>query len=396
MQYIKKMKPLKVILLSILTLFVSCDIIHNDVEPSTTFAKIYDDSRFEYEYYPLDIIQTQDEGYLILSEKKSDQSLFTSVYVLKTDKMGNVMSNTEMDASFVHPVNGWIKTADSYYFVCMDANTLTGLLVPVDETGTLSDPISINVAYPLVVAQEGNDFILLSFDNVDNESVISLVGVNGQITQQASYSIGAGVDVEKPIIDHLTRNGDELPFAVGKTSNGVYYFNGLYNYTFSLVFTNFGDDPTGVCQGQLSQGGISAVESSGSLFSIARFNFGANYLTPLANISTSSITSSIDLEGNIFPEIESGARVKISVTDNGDIIYATQTQSKQLVIFGFDNSGSIKGTNYIGSGNPYSFASYCYTADGGIAILARTALEGRFSRIALFKRDKVFLEDLIL
>lgn len=387
------MKASRFLFLIVLTIVAACDISRNNVEPMSTFTKIYDDSRFEHEYFPLDVIQTADEGFLILSEKKMDQSLFTNVFVLKTDAMGNVVSSTEMDASYVHPVNGWQYIAGSYYFICMDANTLTGQLVPVDESGTLGDPVSLGVSYPLVATQDGDNIILLSFDNGNNETVISLANASGQISQQASYTIGAGVDVEKPIIDHLTRNGDELPFAVGKTASGTYFFNGLYNYTFSLVFTNFGNSPTGVCQGQLSQGGISAaVATSNNLINVARFNFGANYLTPMANISTSSTTSSVDLEGNIFPEIESGARVKIGQTESGNWLYATQTQSKQLVLYSFDESGTILGTQYMGSGNPYSFASFCFTSDGGIAILAKTALEGRFPRIALLKRDGEFLQ----
>lgn len=389
------MKASKILPILVLTLFTACDINHNDVEPKETFAKIYDDSRFEHEYYPLDIVQTIDEGFLILSEKKSDQSLFTNVFVLKTDEMGNVVSSTEMDAIYAHPVNGWLHIGDRYYFVCMDANTLVGQLIPVDDMGTIEDAIPLAVTYPLVVNQDGDNIVLLSFDNNNNESVISLANASGQISQQASYTIGTGVEVEKPIIDHLTRNGDELPFAVGKTSSGAYFFNGLYNYTFSLVFTTFGDSPTGVCQGQLSEGGISAIApvSNGS-FNVARFNFGANYLTPLATISTSSTTSSIDLEGNIFPEIESGARVKIDQLESGEWLYATHTQSKQLVLYSFNESGTITGTEYLGGSNPYSFASFCFTADGGIAVLAKTALEGRFQRIALFKRDGEFLDGL--
>ena len=387
------MKASKFLFSVVLTIVAACDISNNNVEPMSTFTKIYDDSRFEHEYFPLDVIQTADEGFLILSEKKMDQSLFTNVFVLKADAMGNVVSNTEMDASYVHPVNGWQYIAGSYYFICMDANTLTAQLVPVDESGALGDPVSLGVSYPLVATQDGDNIVLLSFDNGNNETVISLANASGQISQQASYTIGAGVDVEKPIIDHLTRNGDELPFAVGKSSDGTYYFNGFYNYTFSLVFTSFGGSPTGVCQGQLSEGGVSAVAPvSNGAFNVSRFNFGANYLTPLASISTSSTTSSVDLEGNIFPEIESGARVKIGQTESGNWLYATQTQSKQLVLYSFDESGTILGTQYMGSGNPYSFASFCFTSDGGIAILAKTALEGRFPRIALLKRDGEFLE----
>lgn len=392
------MKLYRLSYIFILFIFWGCDISRNNIETTNTFVKIYDDDRFEEEYYPLDVIQTADDGFLILSEKKDAQSSFTAVYVLKTDALGNLITQTEMNAPFAKPVNGWSKIGDNYYFVCMDANNLSGQLVAVDEAGVVAEPIPIaGITYPLVAQQDDSNFVILSYDNTDGRSVISVVTTSGQITQQASYSIGSGVDVEKPIIDHLTRNGDQLPFSVGKISSGQYYFNGFYNYTFSLVFTSFGNEPTGVCQGQLSSGGISAVSSVGNnTFGVARFNFGDNYINPIADIPTSSITSSTDLGGNIFPEIESGAPVKLyNQEQEAKWLYATNTVSKQIVLFGFDQAnGNILGTEYLGSGNPYTFASFTPTSDGGIAILAKTALEGRFQRIALFKRDANYLNGL--
>ena len=106
------MKLSRLLYLFILTISWGCDISKNDFEPTSTFVKIYDDNRFEQEYYPLDVIQTADNGYLILSEKKDDQSLFTSVYVLKTDELGNVITQTEMVAPYSNPLNGWSKIGD--------------------------------------------------------------------------------------------------------------------------------------------------------------------------------------------------------------------------------------------------------------------------------------------
>ncbi len=390
-------KSIKYIIL--LFFVLSCDISKNDVLPTNTFTKIYDDDRFEQEYYPLDIIQTLDEGFLILSELKNDQSLFTSVYVFKADALGTIVSKTLINSPYAMPVNGWQKVGERYYFVCMNENSLTAQLIPVTEEGTVEDAIPLNgITYPLAVNSNGTQFTVLSYNNVAGESVISSVSTNGQITQQIGYTIGAGVDVDKPIIDHLTRNGDLLPFRVGQTAEGLYYFNGFYNYTFSLVFTNFGDNPTGVCQGQLSQGGISEVASLGNnVFGIARFNFGANYLAPLATIATNSITSSTDLPGNTFPEIENKSRVKLLNTGtDGKWLYATTTQAKQVVLYGFNQaSGTILGTGYLGSGNPYTLAAITTTTDGGIAVLAQTSLEGRFPRMAIFKRDKEFLDGLM-
>ena len=345
------MKSKTLFFLLILFLSSSCDIAKNDVLPDDTFVKIYDDSRFEQEYYPLDVIQTADNGYLILSEVKYDQSLFTSINILKTDAMGDIVLSTQMPAPYVNAVGGLNKIDGNYYFVCMDSNNLSSQLVMVDNAGVIGDPVPLGgITYPLVSNLDANNIVLLSFDNSSGESVISVVSSTGQITQQASYSIGAGVDVEKPVIDHLTRNGPKLPFSVGKISGGNYYFNGFYNYTFSLVFSDFGASPTGVCQGQLSQGGISAISSlGGNNFGVARFNFGKNYINPLVSISTSSITSSTDLGGNIFPEIESPAKVKLLAADQDPKwIYGTHTQSKQLVFYGFEQaSGNILGTAYL-------------------------------------------------
>ncbi len=377
----------------------SCDISKNNIEPANTFTKIYDDDRFEQAYYPVDIIQTEDEGFLILSEVKNDQSLFTSVLVIKTDKVGKIISNTIMSSPFAMPVKGWQKMGSSYYFVCMNENSTTAQLVAVSEIGELSEPIPLHgITNPLVVNGDESQLIILSFDNADAESVISIVLPSGQINQQQGYSIGAGVDVEKPIIDHLIRNGPLLPFQVGKTKEGLYYFNGFYNYTFSLAFTNFGDSPTGVCQGQSNEGGISAVASIGNdVFGIARFNFGDNYIAPIANISTNTITSSTDIIGNTFPEIEYKAKISLlEVEGKEKWIYATSTQNRQIVLYGFNQTtGTILGTSYLGNGNPYVFSAFTTTADGGIAILAQTALEGRFQRIALFKRDQEFFNGLI-
>ena len=390
---------------SIYILFIfavlSCDISDNEFEPNNTFVKIYDDNRFEYEYYPLDIIQTSDDGFLILSEVKFDQSLFTSAYVLKTNSKGEVTSSTLMNAPFSRPVDGWLSDNDSYYFVCMDANTLVSYLVNVGLDGSINTTDQVgSLTYPLVAsATDADEFALLSFDNSSNETVLATFSMTGQIKQKVSYSIGVGVDVEKPIIDHLTRNRDQLPFIVGKTADGLYYFNGFYNFTFSLVFSDFGVEPTGVSQGQLSQGGISALSGlGGDLFGVARFNFGANFINPLSGIPTNSITSSTDIDGNIFAEIENGARTKIMhILPDNKLIYGTHTQSNQIVLYGFDKEdGRILGTSYMGDGNPYYFSSFTLTSDGGISILAQTAIEGRFQRIAVFKRDEDFFNSLIL
>ena len=106
---------------------------------------------------------------------------------------------------------------------------------------------------------------------------------------------------------------------------------------------------------------------------------------------------SANLGSNIFEELESTTRVKLlNIEGESKWLYGANTVSKKIVLYGFDQaSGNILGTSYMGSSNPYSFASLTQTSDGGIAILAKTALEGRFPRIALFKRDANYLQELL-
>jgi hypothetical protein len=395
----KKYQHVGIIFLFGMLLITACDIKNNDVLPDQTFTKIYDDDRFQEEYYPLDIIQTADKGYLVLSERKIEGSIFTGVYVLKTDENGAVVTSTVMDDDFVRPIKKILFSEGMYYFVCMSNINQTVQLIPVDEQGVIGTPVPVSgTTYPLVLAADGNNFLMQSYNSADKRTVVSVFNKDGQLSQLAEFDIGAGEDVEVHIIDHLTRNGTQLPFQVGK-SGASYFFNGYFNYTFSLVFTDLSDDtPEGVCQGQQNLGGIGAVQPAGAnSFAISRFNFGDNYLSPNANIPTNSITSSVDLPGNTFPELEEDAIVIIEPAPNTtDWLYASTTKSKRVVLFGFSQTdATLKGTFYLGASNPYRASSIAFTEDGGMVVLGQTNVEGRFPRIVIFKLDEAQLKQII-
>ena len=375
--------------ISLLMFVIGCDINNNDIAPNKTFTRIYDDDRFGEVYYPLDIVQTKDDGFLILSERRIEGSIFTGVYLIKTDLNGAVESTSSLANDFVHPVKQLLENNGQYYFVCMGDLNQEAYLVAINDTGQMIDPVSIQGAtYPLSLALDGNFFVMQSYNNTDKRTVMSVFDASGQISKQAEFSIGAGENVETPIINHFTKNGTQLPFQVGKTGSS-YYFNGFYNYTFSLVFTDLsGGNPSGVCQGQQNLGGIGAVQPlTGSTFAISRFNFGDNYLAPAATIPTNEITSSVDIPGNTFPELVENARVIIkSFPDGGNWLYASTTKSRRIVLFGFTQvKGELMGTRYLGSASPFEIASFTFTTDGGVAVLTQTFVEGRFPRIAVFK-----------
>lgn len=366
----------------------------NDSDPAAdkaSFTRIYDNSKFNAAYNPIDIKQTPDGGYLILGSRRLDTSLFPGIYLLKVDEFGGFVSEEEVDDELVAPIGPLMQHSDGgYYFFCMLDVGLQTQLIRVDPDGTIADQFAVGNSYPAAAAQDGNNFLLLSYNHVDKESVVSVVSPSGAVSSSKDFSIGAGDAVEEPIINHFLLTGRKLPFVVGKVGS-AYYFNGFYNYTLSLAFTDLAaDEPQGIVQGQQDDGGISQVMPlDGGKFALARFNFGDNYFLPSTTVNSSGISSSTDLGGNPLPELAPNAKVAIlrtTIDARKVVIYASDTRSKQIALFGYDEAtGALVGSKYLGFSNPFEIASLTPTADGGLIVCGTTYVAGRFTRICLFK-----------
>lgn len=390
------------ILLFVPVLFIlfGCDISDNTALPKDSFLKIYDDDSFEASFIPLDVKEVSRGEFIILGATRLEESNFTGVFLIKTDPDGQFVSQLNLPNDFIHPIGDLIEIEDKFYFAAMNNISWQASIIEVspDSLSYSSSPIS-GISYPLHLKKEGDELILLSYDNDDKNSVISIINQTGAVLNSQSLSIGAGDDVEAPIIEHFTRSGRQLPFFVGKTE-GIYYFNGFYNYTLSLVFTDLnGEGEDGVLQGQRDDGGISAaLHLDGSQFAFSRFNFGDNYILPASSVEVFNTTSSTDMEGNPFPELVPNAPVVIkSIEINGDMVtlYASNTKGGQIVLLAYNNNGELLGSKYIGFSTPYEIANFTQTADGGLAITGTVYVAGRFARVFLNKLSKEELADII-
>jgi len=328
-----------------------------------------------------------------------DDSNFGGIYLMKVDEFGAFVSEKEVDSNNIDPIGPILTANGKYYFFCMTQVALQSQLIEMDANAEITQIINVGGTYPAAAASDNGSFLLLSYDNVNKESVVSVVSPTGTVSGSQGFSIGQGDAVEAPIIDHFIRNGRQFPFQVGKALSGQYFFNGFFNYTFSLVFTNLASgSPQGVVQGQQSSGGMSAVlPLEGSTYSIGTFNFGDNYLLPSAQINSNAVSSASDLKGNSFPELVTNGKVKIVPVTLGAknyILYGSTTKTKQVSLYAYDKTTfKFSGSKYLGFSNPFEIASMTATADGGLAVCGTTYVAGRFPRICIFKISSSILQN---
>lgn len=371
---------------------VLCVLGCSDEEPaaSDSFFQIYDDSNYDLGYDPIDVVEVID-GYVILAGTEQANSDFDGILLLKTDEEGNFQFSAKQAFNgFEAPVGDmhFDATDSSFYFFAKSTGTLNAALLKVNTQLELVNSTLVGGSnYPLASALiDEQNLLLQSYNPLDLTTELAEINLSGGLVNEASYSIGPGDDVEEEIIDHFLETGKQtLPFFCGKSGND-YYFNGFYNYNFSLVFSNFGA-PSRVVQGLSSDAGIRAILplATGS-FAVAGYQYDNNY--QLAS-STLSAGSAADLYPGNMAEIKPYASVRIisyELNGNTYAAFASETKSNQIVIHFYNSSsGELAGIYYLGYLNPFSLASIKIGSDESLLVLGTTFVAGRFERIILNK-----------
>lgn len=365
-----------------------------EVNEADTFLKIYDNNIFSYSFSPIDVIQTADGGYVVVAERFLPDVAMPGVHLLKADEFGNFVRDIPLPEELTNPLTGIASREGKLYFICMNTSS-QGQLVSLDESldNVVVSPLSIN--YPAAASFSDNEFLVLSYDQIEKKSILSRVSTSASILASRSFTIAYDDSMEDEVIKHFLRTGKRYPFQTGRLSSGLYYFNGFYDYTFSLVFTSLGDDEDvdGVVQGQQDHGGFSSVVPiGGTNFATAIFNYDDNYVLPSVTLSTSAPTSIADLDGFDMREIVPNSAVQIlrtTLAGQNVLVYATSTRSKQIGLFVYDEAtGEFLGSRYFGFTNPFEFGKLSVTDDEGAIVTGVTYVAGRFSRPVLIKLSK--------
>ena len=381
-------------------LFISCANDSDPVADKANFVRIYDNNKFNASYFPIDIKQTPDKGYLILGGRRIEDptspnaQYYSGTYLLKANELCEIESEKEVATDIVNPIGPLLEANGNYYFFNMEPKNVQTQLTQLSATGDIVKTNLVGGSYPAAAYNDNGNFVLLRYDNFSKQSIVAVISPSGNTGTTKGFSIGAGDGTEKPLLEHFLRTGKQFPFQIGKTLSGQYFFNGFYNYTFSLVFTNLtANTPQGVVQGNQDDGGFSSlVPLDGSRYAAARFSYGDNYLMPNLSLTGTGTTSSVDLEGNNLPELQPNATVKLmtaTINAKETILYGSNTRSKQIALYGYDKTtGKFLGSRYLGFSNPFEIAAFTATSDGGLAVCGTTFVAGRFPRICLFKISK--------
>lgn len=379
--------------LLLMTLMLSACNSDEEVKPDEAFSKVYHINNADLKLHPVSLIQNRSNGYLLLSA--ADE---WNIHISKTDDKGEVDWHAAIDPPYVNPVYPLMEKDGQYYFFCMDEVSLTAYLVRIDQdNGELLEVRSYDdIIYPLSAATlSDGGFLLQSYNRNARSTQISRIDQNFDVVWQENYNVLE--DVEEAVINHLTRRGDRLAFFAGEVNNtGNYYFNGFYNFSFSTVFLDAGDGARkGVLTGYRYEGAVSALSHvADSNFALSRYAYEENYYLPGKGLDQEEVVFTGDMAGKQLYELEGNAKVRIKKAGN-TVIYGSTTKSRQVVLHFYDaGSGRLKGTRYFGETNPYAFADFIRTHDGGLAVLAKTFVADRFARTALFKLSKDEMDEL--
>jgi len=125
-------RKIYILILFIVGMVSSCTEESNPVYDTDNFTTIFDNNQFDASFFPIDMRQTPDGGYLILGGRKLDESDFTGIYLLKADKFGNFVKEIEVEETSVNPIADFVEYQTKYYFFCMDPLTQVAQIASVD------------------------------------------------------------------------------------------------------------------------------------------------------------------------------------------------------------------------------------------------------------------------
>lgn len=205
----------------------ACDIKDSDINPDYHFVKVYDDKDVSRSYYPVDAIESTNGSILILSAINDSQyTSYPTIHVMKTDKNGNMVWETNVDPTYISPVSELMNIDGKIRFVCMDDHSFTAQMMEINaESGAITMIGSMQVNYPLAAhySPETNSLIIASYDGIAYNTVIT--GYDTSLNISFQLSTPTNKDFSYDIFQHLKKQRAPFPFFIHSFNySGINYY----------------------------------------------------------------------------------------------------------------------------------------------------------------------------
>lgn len=395
------MKQIKPLLLILFISLIACDIIDNDSKPDENIYKIINNNNFDKAYFASKVIQTSDNGFLIIGSnyEDTDDYVWLTPYIVKLNNKGAMEWEQELSSPYVNPI-GLCEINGIYYIVCMDEITLGTHIFSITESGdynlikTLDD-----LMYPLaLVKTPDNGVAIQGYERFSRNTTLNKLNSSFELEWTQKYPLIE--NSEEYIIGHISKRGKQYPFFLGYAGDNsvdYYYVNGFYKYSFSLMFADNSGNFTGVTNGFRYTGAISsAYHITNDDYFLSMFYKGNNYILPLQTLQKTEISSIEAFEGSIAPKLMEDAIIvtkKINYKGNETIVYATNSKNNHILLMLYDAaSGEYITTKEYADFYPIEINDIIESDDGGLAIIGKTYITGRLARIFFLKISKNNLE----
>ncbi len=388
-------------MLSVSLLFYNCKKHkENKVDPDMEYYRFVNTETIQNDLVPLDMVRTEDQGFLFLGSSPEDEMLFHRTYLLKLDKEGKFLWDKYLEKEFLNPVSELMFRNGAYYIFCMDELTGT-YLVKINHENGASESVKYfeDIRMPLHgSATPDGGFLVLSVNLGDKITEFRKLnsGLNLTWKEKSEFPYEDNSALNDKLNNHINHNLKPLPFFTGTVSgsNASYYFNGLSGTDFTTLFVN---QATGKADGIMILGNKTnaavryLLPLDGYRFTMCRYDAtGINYFTP--SILITEVKASTEMGGQKFADMEPESRVlcrRHTIAGSDVIIYAANSRNKGVGLYAFEaNSGAYLGSKVLSLESPCEMGGFAPTADGGIAVIAKTYVTNRFPRVLVFKLNE--------
>jgi len=372
------------ILFSVCSLFSSCSDQGTDFLPVEKFSSVFVDGAQDASYEPLDVIQTEDNGYLVLAEAAQDV-----VFVLKLSPLGKTIWSASLPATFVNPVADLVLSEGKYYFIASARADQTAALIEVDDLNqTLAPAQRTYPGYrnPLAFGRlDTESFLMLNYNDTTGP-VLSKIQSGFAQEWARRFDDAARSDIEISAL----RENTNVNFFVGGFNNGANtFFHSLRQNGYALTYT----DAEGLETGQISGTAEDRIISYNYLGNLnGAINYQTNGVSFFQNPLPLQLNDSVPLTALEGDELTDKSRLGNAQIVNDEVVATTNliniydTADGRVKWTNYDiTSGAISNIDYIGGSDLIVLKKAIRTRDGGLLILSKVSISGSRDRIAVQK-----------